>query len=72
MPEKSNPLWFMGITTPSSVGYYSGNPRDFAREMESEERDIDAPVEDFLPHAEDGDYNSDSFHKFALTNLTAP
>jgi alpha-mannosidase len=62
-PPKNNPLWFMGIDQPRSVGYYSGTKRDFPQELLSEEFIHGLPIEDYLPNKPDSIYNDPDFRE---------
>jgi alpha-mannosidase len=59
--EKNNPLWFMGVSNPRSIGYYSQTSRNFQNELENEEPNHNTPLEMFLPDDPDSIYNDEDF-----------
>jgi alpha-mannosidase len=61
--SKSNPIWFVGVTDPEPIGYYSGTKRDFEEEAKSEEMDTDFPIEVYQSGVEDSVYDEPEFQK---------
>jgi alpha-mannosidase len=60
---KTHPLWFMGIRNPRNIGYYSGNPRDFIGELQTEEQSFNTSIKMFLPEDPDSIYNDPDFRE---------
>ena len=63
-PQTKNPtntIWFMGVSEPRKIGYYSGTERNFAQELAGQELESGQDIENYLESDPNSMFNDPDF-----------